>query len=51
MAKNTGKGHRIGAVKGRSEFKNKGIWFKPDTSTGRIINGSPKQHKGFRNEK
>ena len=24
MAKNTGKGHRVGAVKGRSEFKVQG---------------------------
>lgn len=51
MAKNTGRGHRIGAVKARSEFKHNGNWFKRDTSTGRIINGSPKQHKGVRNEK
>ena len=26
-------------------------WFKRDTSTGRILNGSAKQHKGVRNEK
>ncbi|MGH9112728.1 MAG: hypothetical protein ACRDZN_10615 [Acidimicrobiales bacterium] len=51
MAKNTAKGHRIGAAMGRSEFKHNGAWFKRDTSTGRIINGSPKQHKGVRNEK
>jgi hypothetical protein len=51
MAKNTGRGHRIGAVKGRSEFKRGTIWFKRDTATGRILNGSPKQHKGVRNEK
>lgn len=44
MAKNTGRGHRAGAVKGRSEFKR-------DTGTGRILNGSPNQHKGVRNEK
>lgn len=51
MAKNTGKGHRVGAVKSRSEFKHNGTWFKRDTKTGQIINGSPNQHKGVRNEK
>jgi hypothetical protein len=51
MATNTGKGDRTGAVKGRSEFKRRTTWFKRDTSTGRILNGSPKQHKGVRNEK
>lgn len=51
MAKNTGKRHRVGAVRGRSEFQHHGNWFKRDTTTGRILNGSPKQHKGVRNEK
>ncbi len=51
MAKNTGNGHRKGAVKQRSEFKRGDIWFKRDTKTGRILNGSPNQHKGVRNEK
>jgi hypothetical protein len=51
MAKNTGNGHRNGAVKGRSEFQHNGQWFKRDTSTGRILNGSTNQHKGVRNEK
>lgn len=51
MAKNTGKGRRIGAVKSRSEFKANNTWFKRDTKTGRILNGSPHQHKGVRNEK
>ena len=51
MAKNTGRGHRVGAVRGRSEFKVANTWFKRDTSTGRIMNGSPEQHKGVRNEK
>ena len=41
MAKNTGKGYRVGAVKGRSESKSKGTWFKRDNKTGRILNGSP----------
>lgn len=51
MAKNTGRGHRVGAVKGRSEFKVGKTWVKRDTKTGRILNGSPNQHKGVRNEK
>lgn len=51
MAKNTGKGTRKGAVKNRSEFKHNGQWFKRDRETGRILNGSPKQHRGVRNEK
>ena len=51
MAKNTGRGHRVGAVKGRSEFKVGQTWFKRNTSTGRIISGRPQQHKGVRNEK
>lgn len=29
MAKDTRKGHRVGAVKSRSEFNSKGTWFKP----------------------
>lgn len=51
MAKNTGRGYRTGAVRGRSEFQHNGTWFKRDTATGRIMNGSPSQHKGVRNEK
>lgn len=51
MAKNTGQGRRVGIVKTRSEFKRGDTWFKRDTSTGRILNGSPNQHKGVRNEK
>lgn len=51
MAKNTGRGHRVGAVKSRSEFKRGTTWFKRDTGTGRILNGSPNQYKGVRNEK
>lgn len=41
----------MGAVKGRSEFKVNNTWFKRDTKTGRILNGSQHQHKGVRNEK
>jgi hypothetical protein len=51
MAKNTGQGRRIGAVRSRSEFKVGKTWYKRDTTTGRILNGSPRQHKGVRNEK
>lgn len=51
MAKNTGKNTRNGAVKQRSEFQHNGQWFKRNTTTGQIMNGSPQQHKGVRNEK
>lgn len=51
MAKNTGKGYRQGAVTSRSEFQHQSTWFKRDTTTGRIMNGSQKQHKGVRNER
>ncbi len=53
MAKNTGKGHRKGAVKGRSDFQHQRTvqWFKRDSESGRILNGSRNQHKGVRNEK
>ncbi|MCU1579995.1 MAG: hypothetical protein JWP19_2199 [Rhodoglobus sp.] len=51
MAKNTGHGHRLGTVKRRSEFKVGKTWFKRDTTTGRIMNGSSHEHKGVRNEK
>ncbi len=51
LAKNTGQGRRVGAVKARSEFKRGATWFKRDSNTGRILNGSAQQHKGVRNEK
>lgn len=52
MAKNTGKGRRIGAVKNRSEFKHaNGTHVKRDTRTGRFLNVSEHPHKGVRNEK
>lgn len=52
MAKNTGKGHRIGAVKGRTEFKHpNGTYVKRDARSGRILNVSDKPHKGVRDEK
>jgi hypothetical protein len=39
MARNTGDGHRIGEVRGRSQFQNpqNGHWTKRDTETGRIV--------------
>ena len=38
MAKNTGHGHRVGAIKGRSQFKTaSGHAVKRDTKTGRIL--------------
>ena len=52
MAKNTGKGHRIGAVTNRSEFRHpNGTYVKRDTTTGRIMNVSDNPHKGVRDEK
>ncbi len=52
MATNTGKGHRIGAVRQRSEFKHpNGTYVKRDTVTGRILNVSDRPHKGVRDEK
>lgn len=56
MAKNKpyGDGHRIGAVKDRSQFQTpSGNWAKRDTETGRIMDvkadGTP--FKGVRREK
>lgn len=51
MAKNTGRGYRKGAVRGRSEFRHNGQYFKRDTTTGRILNGSKNPHKGVVDEK
>lgn len=52
MAKNTGKGHRVGAVKNRSEFKHpNGTFVKRDSRTGRIMDVSDKPHKGVSDEK
>lgn len=52
MAKNSGKGYRKGAVKGRSEIKHpNGSYIKRNTSTGRFMNVSDKPHKGVRDEK
>lgn len=51
MAKNTGRGYRKGAVRGRSEFQlPSGHWAKRGAD-GRIMNVSANEHKGVRNEK
>jgi hypothetical protein len=54
MAGNTGRNHRDGAVKGRSQFQApNGNWVKRDTETGRFMDqktsGGP--FKGVRREK
>jgi hypothetical protein len=41
IAKNTGRGHRLGAVKSRGN-----TWFKRDAATGRILNGQPQPAQG-----
>lgn len=57
MAKNNppGDGHRVGAVKGRSQTQTPaGDWVKRDTSTGRFMDvktSSPDPFKGVRREK
>lgn len=52
MAKNTGRGHRVGAVRNRSEFKHpNGTYVKRDTTSGRFMNVSDHPHKGVRDEK
>ena len=52
MAKNTGHGHRIGAVRNRSEFQHpNGTYVKRDTSNGRFMDVSDNPHKGVRDEK
>ena len=52
MAKNTGRGHRQGAVRNRSQFRHNGAYFKRDATTGRILNGKADgtRHKGVREE-
>ena len=55
MAKNTGKGYRIGAVKGRSQVENSATehYVKRDAETGQFMDqksdGTP--FKGVRKEK
>lgn len=52
MARNTGKGYRIGAVKNRREIRlPNGNLMKIDTKTGRFMNQSKNEHKGVRGPK
>ena len=57
MAKNPppGDGHRIGAVKGRSQVQNPqtGVWTKRDAGSGRFMDGKADgtPFKGVRKEK
>lgn len=57
MARNPpiGDGHRLGAVRDRSQFQNptNGLWNKRDAETGRIMDGktSGGRFKGVRREK
>lgn len=41
MAKNSGRGHRNGAVRQRSQVRNPKtkVWIKRDSETGRFIDG------------
>ena len=41
MATNTGRGHRKGAVRGKTQFENPntGIHYKRDSDSGRIVSG------------
>lgn len=54
MAGNTGKDHRDGAVRDRSQTKNpNGQWIKRDTETGRFMDvktSDDKPFKGVRKE-
>jgi hypothetical protein len=52
LAKNTGQGHRDGAVRGRSQSQTPhGNWTKRNTETGRFMDGSKSPVKGVRREK
>jgi hypothetical protein len=54
MATNTGKGHRTGAVRGRSQVRNPktDTYVKRDTGNGRFMDGKSddKPFKGVRKE-
>lgn len=52
MAGNTGKGHRKGAVKDRSQFYNEktGKYYKRDAATGRIMAVKTEAFKGVTEE-
>ena len=50
MAKNTGSGHRSGAVKNRSQMLTKnGVYMKRD-ETGKFVSGKSSPYKGVRKE-
>jgi hypothetical protein len=53
MAKNTNDGHRVGAVKERSQVYNEktGMYVKRDTSTGKFVSSSTNKYKGVEMEK
>ena len=56
MAKNapTGDGHRIGAVRERSQFqRDDGLWQKRNSTNGQFmsVKDDGKPHKGVRREK
>lgn len=55
MAKNSGKGSRVGAVRGRSQVQNTrtGVWTKRDDGTGKFMSGKSDgtKYKGVRREK
>jgi hypothetical protein len=53
MARNTGHGHRIGAVTGRTQFQHKnGDWQKRDERTGHLMGrkDAPGPYKGVAKE-
>ena len=53
MAGNTNNGHRIGAVKERSQVFNPKTnqYVKRDTTTGQFISASKNKYKGVKDEK
>ena len=53
MAKNTKEGHRVGAVKERTQVFNEktGQYIKRDTTTGKFISSSTNKYKGVEIEK
>lgn len=54
MAKNTGRGSRVGSVTGRSQLQTSGgTWLKRDSTTGRFVQAktSGGKFKGVRKEK
>lgn len=53
MAGNTNNGHRVGAVKERSQVYNPKTeqYVKRDTTTGRFISASNNKYKGVKDEK